>query len=122
MSVTTSSAWGTQTRAFGRLLLYQGDITQLDTTAIVNAANSTILGGGGVDGAIHKAGGPAIVEECRQIRVQRYPDGLPIGEAVLTNAGELPSQKVIHTVGPIWHGATSRNPNCWPVATVPACS
>ncbi|TGE23394.1 O-acetyl-ADP-ribose deacetylase [Hymenobacter metallicola] len=97
-------AWHAEAQAFGRILLYQGDITTVDTTAIVNAANSSILGGGGVDGAIHRAGGPAIVAECRQIRAQQYPNGLPTGEAVLTNAGELPAEKVIHTVGPIWQG------------------
>lgn len=70
--------------------------------AVVNAANSTLLGGGGVDGAIHRAGGPQILEECREIRRTRYPKGLPAGEAVITTAGALPAKHVIHTVGPIW--------------------
>ena len=86
----------------GRVLVLVGDITQQDVTAIVNAANSTLLGGGGVDGAIHSAGGPKILEECKQIRKTTYPDGLPTGEAVLTTGGNLPAKYVIHTVGPIY--------------------
>lgn len=86
----------------GRVLVLVGDITQQDVTAIVNAANSTLLGGGGVDGAIHSAGGPKILEECRQIRKTIYPDGLPTGQAVLTTGGNLPAKYVIHTVGPIY--------------------
>ncbi|MCA1607665.1 MAG: O-acetyl-ADP-ribose deacetylase, partial [Acidobacteria bacterium] len=70
--------------------------------AIVNAANSTLMGGGGVDGAIHRAGGPEILKACREIRQTRYPDGLPTGEAVITTAGDLPAQYVIHTVGPVY--------------------
>ena len=70
--------------------------------AIVNAANSSLIGGGGVDGAIHRAGGPAIIAACREIRRTTYPHGLPTGEAVITAAGELPAQHVIHTVGPIY--------------------
>ena len=85
-----------------RVQIKTGDITQLATDAIVNAANSTLLGGGGVDGAIHRAGGPAILAECREIRRTRYPQGLPAGEAVITTGGDLPSRHVIHTVGPIW--------------------
>lgn len=81
-----------------------GDITKLTVDAIVNAANSTLLGGDGVDGAIHKAGGPAILEECKKIRREQYPDGLPTGRAVATTAGKLPAKWVIHTVGPVWHG------------------
>lgn len=88
----------------GRLIVTTGDITKLATDAIVNAANSTLLGGGGVDGAIHRAGGPAILAECKEIRRSRYPDGLPPGEAVATGAGRLPCHYVIHTVGPVWHG------------------
>lgn len=79
-----------------------GDITRLDVDAIVNAANATLLGGGGVDGAIHDAGGPAILEACREIRRTQYPQGLPTGEAVITTAGDLPARHVIHTVGPIY--------------------
>ena len=86
----------------GRVIATTGDITQRRVDAIVNAANSTLLGGGGVDGAIHRAGGPAILEECREIRRGRYPEGLPTGEAVITTAGLLPARKVIHTVGPVW--------------------
>jgi O-acetyl-ADP-ribose deacetylase (regulator of RNase III) len=86
------------------LRLLQGDITDQGVDAVVNAANSTLLGGGGVDGAIHRRGGPAILEECRELRRTQYPEGLPTGEAVVTTAGELPARRVIHTVGPIWKG------------------
>ena len=86
----------------GRVRLVIGDITQQEVDAIVNAANSTLLGGGGVDGAIHRAGGRIIVEQCREIRRTLYPQGLPTGEAVITAAGDLPAQFVIHTVGPIY--------------------
>jgi O-acetyl-ADP-ribose deacetylase (regulator of RNase III) len=79
-----------------------GDITKAKSCAIVNAANSSLMGGGGVDGAIHRAGGPAILQACRELRRHRYPDGLPTGEAVATTAGNLPARFVIHTVGPIW--------------------
>jgi O-acetyl-ADP-ribose deacetylase (regulator of RNase III) len=85
-----------------RIHLIQGDITQQDTDAIVNAANPSLLGGGGVDGAIHRRGGPAILEECKRIRAETYPDGLPTGEAVATTAGDLPARWVIHTVGPVY--------------------
>lgn len=85
-----------------RVLVLVGDITQQAVGAIVNAANSTLLGGGGVDGAIHRMGGPAILQACRQVRATTYPDGLPTGEAVITTAGNLPAQYVIHTVGPIY--------------------
>jgi len=85
----------------GRLLVVVGDITQQQVDAIVNAANSTLLGGGGVDGAIHRVGGPEILNECREIRRTRFPQGLPTGEAVITTAGNLPAKHVIHTVGPI---------------------
>jgi len=87
-----------------RITLVRGDITQQQVDAIVNAANSWLLGGGGVDGAIHARGGPAILEECRQIRQTQYPDGMPAGHAVTTTAGELPARRVIHTVGPVWQG------------------
>ncbi|WP_455382304.1 O-acetyl-ADP-ribose deacetylase [Salinispira pacifica] len=88
----------------GRLKVYKGDITEETADAIVNAANSTLLGGGGVDGAIHRAAGPELLEECRRLRRTDYPDGLPRGRAVLTGAGRLPAGSVIHTVGPVWHG------------------
>jgi O-acetyl-ADP-ribose deacetylase (regulator of RNase III) len=79
-----------------------GDLTQQATDAIVNAANSGLMGGGGVDGAIHRAGGPAILEECRQIVARQ--GRLPAGQAVITTAGNMPSRHVIHTVGPVWYG------------------
>ena len=85
-----------------RLSLVQGDITQQEVDAIVNAANSGLMGGGGVDGAIHRAGGPSILEECKKIiaRIGR----LPAGKAVITTGGNLKAKYVIHTVGPVWHG------------------
>jgi O-acetyl-ADP-ribose deacetylase len=86
----------------GRVHVVVGDITKQDVDAIVNAANSSLLGGGGVDGAIHRAGGPAILEECREIRRTRFPEGLPTGEAVITTGGKLPALYVIHTVGPVY--------------------
>jgi O-acetyl-ADP-ribose deacetylase (regulator of RNase III) len=88
-----------------RLALVQGDITQQATDAIVNAANSGLMGGGGVDGAIHRAGGPAILEECRKIRDRI--GRLPAGQAVITTGGRLKAKYVIHTVGPVWHGGAS---------------
>ncbi len=91
----------------GRLTVETGDITALETDAVVNAANSSLLGGGGVDGAIHRAGGPAILEECREIRRTRYPDGMPAGLAVTTGGGRLRAKYVIHTVGPVWHGGSA---------------
>ena len=87
-----------------RIELVQGDITAERVDAIVNAANSSLLGGGGVDGAIHRAGGPAILEECRRLRATTLRDGLPTGEAVATGAGRLGARWVIHTVGPVWPG------------------
>lgn len=92
------------------LSLVRGDITEQSTDAIVNAANSTLMGGGGVDGAIHRRGGPAILEECKRIRADRYPQGMPTGDAVSTTAGALPARRVIHTVGPIWSGGRSMEP------------
>jgi O-acetyl-ADP-ribose deacetylase len=88
----------------GSVHVLVGDITSQNVDAIVNAANSTLLGGGGVDGAIHRRGGPHILEECRKLRTSRFPQGLPTGEAVLTCAGALPAKHVIHTVGPIVRG------------------
>jgi O-acetyl-ADP-ribose deacetylase (regulator of RNase III) len=85
-----------------RLAVVQGDITQQATEAIVNAANSGLMGGGGVDGAIHRAGGPAILEECKQIVARQ--GRLPTGKSVITTGGNLKAKYVIHTVGPIWHG------------------
>ena len=101
----------TETR-FGdtRLVLLRGDITEQEVDAIVNAANSTLLGGGGVDGAIHRRGGPAILEACRAARRDRWPDGMPAGEAIVTTAGRLPAGRVIHTVGPVWRGGTRGEP------------
>jgi len=92
----------TQSFLDGRVVVVVGDITRQDVGAIVNAANSTLLGGGGVDGAIHRAGGPQILQECEQIRRTTYPKGLPTGEAVITTGGNLPARYVIHTVGPIY--------------------
>lgn len=97
------SETSTRTTFLGdRVRVVVGDITKQDTDAIVNAANSSLLGGGGVDGAIHRAGGPQILEECREIRRTRFPEGLPSGEAVITRGGNLPALYVIHTVGPIY--------------------
>lgn len=84
--------------------LLKGDITEMETDAIVNAANSSLMGGGGVDGAIHRKGGPKILEECKKIRATEWPKGLPVGKAVITTAGNLKAKYVIHTVGPIWRG------------------
>ena len=80
----------------------RGDITEQRVDAVVNAANSSLLGGGGVDGAIHRRGGPEILAACKEIRASRYPDGLPTGQAVATTAGRLPARWVIHTVGPMY--------------------
>jgi O-acetyl-ADP-ribose deacetylase len=87
-----------------KLELIQGDITDVEADAIVNAANSTLLGGGGVDGVIHRKGGPKILEECKRIRATEWPDGLPTGKAVITTGGNLKAKYVIHTVGPVWMG------------------
>ncbi|MBF6360140.1 O-acetyl-ADP-ribose deacetylase [Nocardia farcinica] len=89
--------------------LVRGDITEQRVDAVVNAANSSLSGGGGVDGAIHRRGGPAILAECRELRATRYPDGLPTGQAVATTAGELPARWVIHTVGPVWSARQDRS-------------
>jgi O-acetyl-ADP-ribose deacetylase (regulator of RNase III) len=86
------------------LQLIKGDITDIEADAIVNAANSSLMGGGGVDGAIHRKGGPKILEECKRIRATEWPDGLPTGKAVITSGGNLKAKYVIHTVGPVWLG------------------
>lgn len=88
----------------GRLIVETGDITQKNVEAIVNAANSSLMGGGGVDGAIHRQGGPLILAECRQIRELQFPQGLPAGKAIATTGGDLSCKHVIHTVGPVWKG------------------
>jgi O-acetyl-ADP-ribose deacetylase (regulator of RNase III) len=98
----------TQSFLDGRVIVLTGDITRQEVDAIVNAANSSLMGGAGVDGAIHRAGGAQILEECREIRRTQYPEGLPTGGAVMTTAGRLPARYVIHTVGPVYghHGGS----------------
>lgn len=91
-----------------KVALVQGDITRQETDAIVNAANSGLMGGGGVDGAIHRAGGPAILEDCKKIVAERGK--LPAGQAVITTGGNLRAKHVIHTVGPVWHGGNKGEP------------
>ncbi len=93
-----------------RISLVQGDITRQRAGAIVNAANSSLLGGGGVDGAIHRRGGPQILAECRALRASRYGRGLPTGQAVATTAGRLDARWVIHTVGPVHSATEDRSP------------
>ncbi len=96
--------------------LCEGDITAQRVDAIVNAANSSLLGGGGVDGAIHRKGGPEILAECQWLRETTYRQGLPTGEAVATTAGNLPARWVVHTVGPVWSPGEDRSPllrNCY---------
>ena len=90
--------------------LVRGDITEMETDAIVNAANSSLMGGGGVDGAIHSKGGPKILEECKRIRATEWPQGLPTGKAVITSGGNLKAKHVIHTVGPVWRGGNHGEP------------
>lgn len=92
-----------------KITLIQGDITKIEVDAIVNAANSSLLGGGGVDGAIHRAGGKAILDEC--IAIRNRQGGCATGEAVITTAGNLPAQKVIHTVGPVWRSGNQNETN-----------
>ncbi|MEU3984315.1 O-acetyl-ADP-ribose deacetylase [Streptomyces sp. NPDC026672] len=91
------------------LTLVRGDITRQSADAIVNAANSSLLGGGGVDGAIHRRGGPAVLDACRRLRASHYGKGLPTGEAVATTAGDLDARWVIHTVGPVWSVTEDRS-------------
>ena len=90
-----------------RVQIRVGDITRMEVDAVVNAANSSLLGGGGVDGAIHRAGGPEILRACSEIRRTEWPQGMPPGQAVATTAGNLPARYVIHTVGPVWQGGNS---------------
>ncbi|MGM7643486.1 O-acetyl-ADP-ribose deacetylase [Nocardia sp. JW2] len=92
-----------------RIEAVRGDITEQHVDAVVNAANSSLLGGGGVDGAIHRKGGPEILSACRDLRASRYGMGLPTGQAVATTAGRLPAHWVIHTVGPVWSATEGRS-------------
>jgi len=92
-----------------RVEFVQGDITEQRVDAVVNAANSSLLGGGGVDGAIHRKGGPEILAACRALRASRLGSGLPTGQAVATTAGRLPARWVIHTVGPVWRPGEDRS-------------
>lgn len=92
-----------------KIVLVEGDITEQRVDAVVNAANSSLMGGGGVDGAIHRRGGPEILEECRALRATRYGEGLPTGQAVATTAGRLPARWVIHTVGPVYSRSEDRS-------------
>jgi len=93
-----------------KIRIIQGDITEQSTDAIVNAVNSSLMGGGGVDGAIHRRGGPRVLEECKRIRETEWPEGLPTGKAVITTGGNLKARHVIHTVGPIWRGGKHGEP------------
>jgi len=93
-----------------KITFVQGDITDQAVDAIVNAANQSLLGGGGVDGAIHRRGGPEILAECQQLRQEKYPDGLPTGQAVATTAGRLAARWVIHTVGPTYAQSKDKSP------------
>jgi O-acetyl-ADP-ribose deacetylase (regulator of RNase III) len=92
-----------------RIELVKGDITEQDVDAVVNAANSSLLGGGGVDGAIHRRGGPDILAECKRIRAEQFPEGLPTGQAVATTGGRLGARWVIHTVGPVYAKSEDRS-------------
>ncbi|WP_444961553.1 O-acetyl-ADP-ribose deacetylase [Nocardiopsis sp. M1B1] len=92
-----------------RIHVLRGDITEQSVDAVVNAANSSLLGGGGVDGAIHRKGGKSILEECRQLRAGHYGGGLPVGDAVATTAGRLPARWVVHTVGPVYSPTEDRS-------------
>ena len=100
-----SALWGKT-----KVRVVRGDITDQDVDAIVNAANSSLMGGGGVDGAVHRRGGPEILEACRRIRGEEWPAGLPPGKAVITTGGRLKARHVIHTVGPVWAGGRNGEP------------
>lgn len=89
-----------------KIRMIRGDITEQDSDAVVNAANSSLMGGGGVDGAIHRKGGPRILEECKRIREREWPKGLPTGKAVATSGGLLKARHIIHAVGPVWKGGS----------------
>jgi O-acetyl-ADP-ribose deacetylase (regulator of RNase III) len=93
-----------------KISLVLGDLTEATVDAIVNAANQSLMGGGGVDGAVHRKGGPTIIDECIQIRKSIWPDGLPTGKAVITSGGNLKAKYIIHTVGPIWQGGSQGEP------------
>ena len=93
----------------GKIVLETGDITRQEVDAIVNAANKSLMGGGGVDGAIHRRGGPSIKQECKRIRAEEHPDGLPTGKAVATTGGDLRARWVIHTVGPVYAKSEDRS-------------
>ena len=103
-----------------KIYIIKGDITKIEADAIVNAANSSLLGGGGVDGAIHRAGGKAILDACVAIRNRQ--GGCKTGEAVITTAGNLPATYVIHTVGPVWTAVKKASRSCWPMPTAIALS
>jgi O-acetyl-ADP-ribose deacetylase len=92
-----------------RVELVEGDITEQRVDVIVNAANPSLLGGAGVDGAIHRRGGPAILSECQALRTSRYRHGLPVGDAVATTGGDLPARWVVHTAGPVWSRSEDRS-------------
>ncbi len=109
MTVPGHEAEPGETRRPPRLTLLRGDITEPRVDAVVNAANSSLLGGGGVDGAIHRRGGPQILEQCRALRASRYGRGLPTGQAVAPTAGNLPARWVIHTVGPVFSATEDRS-------------
>jgi len=100
-----SALWGRT-----EIRVVQGDITDQDVDAVINAANSSLMGGGGVDGAIHMRGGRTILEECKRIRKEEWPSGLPAGRAIITTGGSLRARHVIHTVGPVWSGGRSGEP------------